>query len=415
MLFTLREHAKDLINEEAKLEILRIHDQIASFLLNLIIKYLLGDKHKSLDLIPDLITNLQLPPSHVRDLRRIMHLVINHAIIRRSSIDGFEEEGLEELSMYIMSSFYPEQYRYLFQLNQMMEFGDLDYQSVVNQIVEEFSKEKSLILCSTFENEIIRPFAILYNFIEEENRSLAELEAYFMKVILWNLSEWFWFLNAQPQLAEESNMILSSFITILFAKLAIYYIQNNQPRKSHLTTLNEYFFSLIASQLGVYNNEEEKIRKFGSVFEKIQEVYNFSFDFDPQIYNLRNISGLSLDTGETSSIAGETDIVEIMSDETILDYMDLRDNLANFLEIFKEEGLDQGIDKIGSLILESLVFEFPTDQSIDIFGKIGKNCSQRLISMAPFPLIRNINIYAVAIKLFPISINLPKFNIEMDL
>jgi hypothetical protein len=403
LLKILEQYSEDIIASSESSYILELHGNISKFLSTFMMKYLAQQSSGNFNdyfLNPEFINNFEkllLLPGQLQILKEMLILSIKHSILHRN----VSEEELPEYLNYAskaINAFLSEDYRFFFQLDLMMSFDDLPFDGIASKILEESIKEGHLFLGNTFENEIIKPFSRMFSFIQTNQRYESWSKLYCMEIVFWYISEWFIKLVSYEEIDMEVILLLSPFVTTIMILMTRTYFQNNLIKRGYLMLLNNHLFQLVTELPNDYPSfiKDHKIDNILKINQDLfKEVFSLIRGSSPQI---KEISVMSSSIGKDFEGFTATTITE----DLVNYYLEIRDELNNSLnEIDKLR-----VDQITNFILNNSPFHPPIKSSLNNLMKIGSLNPLENVKKVPFPVIRNLNVYTLALELFPIEIDL---------
>jgi len=416
ILYSLLEYAQDLPLEPERNTILSYHQRLTSFLYEILINFFNLEELRNnggVGKLPTIFIKLQLPISLVESSESTLYQVIKNYLLYETEISQIQKTHLINLNAAILSVMQNNQFSEIFELDMLLNYSKEELEDKLLYIMEEMSGYVSIVNSHTFEIEIIKKFSNLFELIiHDSNQLFNRFHKYAMEVLLWYLGYWFWKFQEENTFSRESQLILAPFISIIFRNLAIYYYQHHQNTKAHLTLINGYFFQATAQLLSkerhsVKNQVLNVLDKFGKTYQQID------FKLNDTELKLKEFTTKSMTSpSKTINIDRiEEDYGFDIDQDTIFEYMNLRDKYSDFINETRKLNGNELLDFLNGNDL----FTLPQTSSPILMQKIGKNISPEVLLKHPFPLIRNIYQYSTAIQLFPLSIQLPQFKIDMGI
>jgi hypothetical protein len=195
------------------------------------------------------------------------------------------------------------------------------------------------------------------------------------------------------------------------------YFEYNKIDKAFLSYLNLYYFSELMNKTIYSATPPASIRKtdefFMSEIHKQFKVmtHNWNVEFYRNERNLHELAA-NIEYSMVSQHGKSAPPLPYLSgsfdDASLLEYVDLVDDLTMFLEIANKQPIALTLDQLKNFG----IYKTPSSSAHFRFQRIGSQAVARNIEELPFPIVRNIHTVAAAMSKIPIDPNVVSIDIE---
>ncbi|MFV2013849.1 MAG: hypothetical protein ACC656_00335, partial [Candidatus Heimdallarchaeota archaeon] len=147
-----------------------------------------------------------------------------------------------ELAKLIAKEIYSEEKAYVFELDFLLYFDEYPFQQILIEIEKEIVHSSSIILSTSFENEIIQKISQMMDHFMQLSAVTGHIDKDSYEIILYFASEWLQYFQLSNHIYSEALMVVAPIISICFVQIARAYFENNQGIKAFFTYLNMHYF-----------------------------------------------------------------------------------------------------------------------------------------------------------------------------
>ncbi|MCE7736494.1 MAG: hypothetical protein GPJ54_16555 [Candidatus Heimdallarchaeota archaeon] len=324
-----------------------------------------------------------------------------------------------ELSKLIANEIFSEQEALVFELDFLLYFDEYPFQQILIKIEEEIVHSSSIILSEAFENEIIQKISQMMDYFMTSTTITGYIVKENYEIVLYFASEWLQYFQLSKHIYSEALMVIAPIISICFVQIARAYFENNQVVKAFFTYLNmHYFVELFIDEIKRSatwqsgSGEKAKDRDdISNRFNQLIKDWNFQ-----ELLNMKNIKEIVIDIelslNKVATHSGSSSLSGMLEDDLIFGYMDLTQNLENFMAV----DIDTAIEKsVFDQLHEFAIYQRPTPSATYRNMRMGQILGVSEFKELPFPIIRNVHDVAIAVSMFPLELTLPTFSKESKL
>ncbi len=305
----------------------------------------------------------------------------------------------------------------LYFIDAMLYQQKYPFDDILQAIEREMAVSHSILKSSTFEEDIIKFLNdSIYYLIEKQKQSTnIDIESY--EIITYFAGEWLQIFSKDINRYHEAITMFTGIIISCLVHIIRGYFEYNKIDKAFLSYLNLYYFSELMNKKMYSAAPLTSIRKTDEFFvseihKQFSEMtHNWNIEFYGNEANLKEIAAkieLSMISQHGESHSTLPYLFGPLDDTSVLEYVDLVDNLTIFLEIANKQPIALTLDQLSSFGIYQ-----PSSSSAHFrFQRIGSEATARNIEELPFPLIRNIHTVAAAMANIPIDPNVVSIDIE---
>lgn len=304
----------------------------------------------------------------------------------------------------ILESDHPDVVFQIFNLKARLLLREYPFDNYYIKILEEFIANDTIILSPTFEKEIIKLLSITLDYLLKADDIDTDYRRTTHEFLVLFLGEWLNTFSENIDLYNEAFMLLAPIVSINFVQIIREYFVKNKINKAFLTYLNMYYFTeyfiFEIKRSDIWRISEEtnaqkaKIsNKFHSIIKdwKIEELLNMD-DIKKSVTNIE-MSIVEAGIKSSSTLSG------MIEDEIVLGYLDNIQRLESFISKSSED-----TNKENDLEADlKLLYTPPVLNPMNPYSLIGYTKHIKFQNEIPFPIIRDIHSFTVAMEMFPIS------------
>lgn len=305
----------------------------------------------------------------------------------------------------------------LYFLDAMLYQRSYPFDEIFNAIESEMEISHSILKSTTFEEDIIKFLndAISYLIEKQKQSTTIDIESY--EIIVYFAGEWLQIFSKDIDKFHEAITMFTGIIISCLVHIIRGYFEYNKIDKAFLTYLNLYYFSELMNNRLYSGAPTSSIRKkdefFASEIHKqfSEMTHNWNIEFYRNETNLKEIAAkieLSMISQHGESHTKLPYLFGPLDENSILEYVDLVDNLTIFLEIANKQPVALTLDQLSNFG----IYQSSSASAHFRFQRIGSEATSRNIKELPFPLIRNIHTVAAAMANIPIDPNVVSIDIE---
>ncbi len=412
---SLNSHINELPEGEITNELLTLSKLILNNIRYTLFNYL----HKYLDLpkIEDSDPGMWVYQLGKLDISKILlnetkDLIIStvelllHTGVYKESSDNWQNELT--VAKLIIENDMDEQKLKIFELKERLLLGTYPFKELFININDEFNEFDTIVLCPTFEKEIIGFISIILDYLLNEESLDTDYRRDVHQFLVYFITEWLNTFIGEDDLYNEALMFLSPIVSINFVQIMREYFIKNQINRAFLTYLNMYYFL----EYSVYEIRRSEIwrvakdsksqhqraqisNKFRAIIEewKVEDLLNID-DIKKSVTNLEM-------TIVNSNIQAVSTLSGMIEDEIIMGYLGNIQRLETFIQTTSDKSFSGNSDEFD---LSSL-YHLPAEDSMNVFSQIGLRKHLESKNEMPFPIIRHIHAFDVSMSMFPISEN----------
>ncbi|MHA2502678.1 MAG: hypothetical protein ACXAE3_07405, partial [Candidatus Kariarchaeaceae archaeon] len=311
-------------------------------------------------------------------------------VLKESMVEGLAE--LEFAELCIMTEHYP-------------------YDLYFDSIVLEYESGDSIILSSTFEEEIIRKIGNIFAAIQEKNKRNDRIDIRDYEVMVLYTLNWMTKLYNNYGIRYEAIMILSPLISIAYIQIAKGYLDKNNLEGAFLSYFNSYYLMEMVNQdlkgYSVSGSGDSKSLK--EKFESLLGEWGIEDLSDEEsIKRLFNSIEHSIKDRTMKREDKSFSMGGMLEDDIVIGYLDIITQLETFNQLAE---ISSGIREA---IASSEIFTPPPEIKLFRSDHYGSTLDPLLQQQFPFPIIRNIAAASVGIKLYPIELKMPEQSLSFD-
>ncbi|MHA2251101.1 MAG: hypothetical protein ACXAD7_12120, partial [Candidatus Kariarchaeaceae archaeon] len=171
----------------------------------------------------------------VQTIRNLVHL-------NGEGEDPIHTKKLIELGKQIATNTSGDKVALIYDLDLNLRLGNYPFQRIYEAIEKETEETLSIILSTTFENEIIKTISMLMDYLLQINQRTGNLDIDSYEVLLCFAGEWLQYFLTSDQLYNEALMVVAPIISICYVQIARGFFERNMTEKAFLTYINMYYF-----------------------------------------------------------------------------------------------------------------------------------------------------------------------------
>lgn len=395
------DHAMDLPTSENQQQLLGYHRNLVKFIEDTIYTYLEAYYKIKRDIGPDEIYEQIYKKIKFTNVRRDFLNSLIFSTKWTMIVEKNEDPRKIDLLRILSERHVSPAFAKMQVIDTKLLLGSFDFDNIVKVIKDETMNADSIILSEKFEDEVISVIGELFGEVQEEfkNRDDTDIDSY--EIVLLYTYMWLYHFANYPELKYEGMMMLSPIISICYIQIARGYYERNNLEAAYLTYFNNHFLiefvnTEIASHMTTSQTTQSKlIEKFSTVIKEWDIDFVVKEDYIKKITSNIDVkikNRVKERENKTFSMTG------MLQDEVVIGYLDMVADLEEFLAQVPEK-IDHNFINV---ILSSNLYTEPVKESV-----FRKEFMGMVNTSLPFPIIRNINAYAMAIKLYPIDVELP--------
>ncbi len=345
----------------------------------------------------------------VSTTQHIVHLGIEE-------YDSKYQQKLVDLSKEMIVRLYGEDKAIIFDLDMNLRLGTYPFKQIHEKIDKETEETLSIILSTTFENEIIKVISTLMDYLMRSIQQTGVLDIDSYEVLLFFAGEWLQFFLSSDQLYNEALMVVAPIISICFVQIARGYFERNMKEKAFLTYINMYYFVELfmdeikqsstwrTKDVGGSKDREDITNRFNQMISdwKFQELLD--------VKNIKKIVvNIELSLKQTSS--DSSSLSGMLEDDVIFGYLDLTKGLESFIE---QEVSSDKEETMSDQLYNSELYKKSVAASYYRFERLGNIAKVNSERELPFPIIRNVHEISSAIRMFPLQLSSISPSLDRD-
>lgn len=294
----------------------------------------------------------------------------------------------------------------IFKLKEKLLLNTYPFDELFININAEFKEFDTIVLCPTFEKEIIGYISQILDFLLNNASLETDYRREVHEYLILFIAEWLNQFIGEEDLYNEALMFLSPIISINFVQIMREFFIKNQINKAFLTYLNMYYFLeysvyvIKKSEIWRTNKDSKSQQQRAKISKKFRSIIE-----EWQVEDLLNIDDIKKSVTNmemaivNSNIQAVSTLSGMIEDEIILGYLENIQRLETFIQTTSDKTFSANND---SFDLSSL-YKAPVEDPMNIFSQIGLRRHLKSNDEMPFPIIRHIHAFDVSMAMFPVS------------